>query len=349
MLSKHIATCSLLAVTVLAACKKNNNPEQPAHTSELVVLGYTQNPASEYDRHYLWSKNETTTFGKLNLYVSRSVEFGSVNNTDIYLAQQGSYWKNNTKTELFPPGETTANVTFRFYQNSIVTLIRKPSATQSAFFDYSIMEDSNTLFTVNSTTANIYEFKDFVESGDTYYLLGYDNSLNIHPLIYVKKGQTTSSIDLSIAGKNFQPAKFELYGSKFYITGYVNRNGVLHAAIMTVNTDGSDKAVSELNIAQNSVLSNHLLVDGTDIYVTGWEPDGSGAYYAFYVKNNQKHSLSNKQSRAMQIIKVNNDVYIAGLEWGPNLMYKLWKNAEFYADIKTADNKPIIPLQLLFK
>ncbi|MGV3507851.1 MAG: hypothetical protein ACO1N7_01080 [Sphingobacteriaceae bacterium] len=348
MSSKQIINL-LLAAVLAAGCKKTKTPDQNT-SSDIYVLGYTQNGNSQYETHHIWNHSQVTSFSKFNVDPAQSVEFGYANGDDIYLVQQGNFWKNNVKTELFTAGGTTANVAYRFYQNKMALLIRQPSATLSGFFDYSIKENGSNILTVVSDDTHRYEIKDFIKAADTYYLLGYNNSLNIHPLILAKNGNNTTTIDLTFTGKNFQPQSFHLEASKFFVSGYVNSNGVLHAALMVLNTDGSNKTLTELNIANNSVLSKHVLVDGNDVYLTGWEPKtGEGSYYAFYLKNNQKYMLSNQQSRAMQIIKHNNDIYIAGLEWGPNLMYKIWKNGQFYSDIKTIDNKPILPLQLFAK
>lgn len=350
MTSKHILLIALAAISV-SACKKEGNPAPRPDTGQAIqVLGYSQNVESAYENHYLWTTNEVKSYARLNLNVNHPLEYGVIDGNDIYIAQNGSFWKNSVKTDLFQLGGVTANVTYKYNDHTLSILVRKAAQDPAGLFDYSIMEGGNTLFTIAGNGQNKYEFKDFLKLGSTYYLLGYLTATNTQPIIYIKKATETSVIVLNTAqGVNFQPFRFTAAASRFYALGYINRNGVLNAAVLSLNMDGSDKSITELNVPANTVLYD-LLVDGPDIYATGWEPkDNSGSYYAFYLKNNQKIPLSNKQSRAMQLLKYKNDVYVAGLEWEPALTYKLWKNGEQYAILETAAHKPIVPLQLFAK
>lgn len=344
-------TLIVLAAILVSACKKDKSSEpQPDIAQSIQILGYTQNAESEYEKHYLWTKEEVKSYNRLNLDGDRSLEYGIVDGNDVYLAQDGSFWKNNVKTDLYQSGGITASVAWKYNDHTLSTLIRKPAQDPAAWLDYSILEGGNTLFTVAGNAQNRYEFKDFLRQGTTYYLLGLLTTNTTQPIIYIRKPTETTVIVLNTAqGINFQPFRFTVAGARFYALGYINRNGTLNAAILSLNMDGSDKSITELNVPANTVLYD-LLVDGADIYVTGWEPkDNNGGYYAFYLKNNQKTSLSDKQSRAMHLLKCRNDIYVAGLEWEPGLKYKLWKNGEPYAILETAEHKPIVPLQLLVK
>ncbi|WP_207425165.1 hypothetical protein [Pedobacter sp. SYSU D00535] len=346
MLTKRILLIALASATIVS-CKKNQ--PKPENEQQVQVLGYTQTNQATYDNHFVWSKNEVKSYPKLNLS-NDLILFGHAEGSDIYLAQNGSYWKNNSKTDLFQTGGITTSVAYKYYNNTVGALVRKPAQDPAGIFDYSIMEGNTTVFTVAGNAQNRYEFKDFLKLGNTYYLLGYLNSPNQQSIIYSRTGSSVTVIVLNTSpNENFQPIKFSASNSMFYILGYINRNGTLHAAVLKLDQDGGNKSITELNVPTNVVLYD-LLAEGTNVHVTGWEPkDNSGSYYAFYVKNNQKVSLSTKQSRAMQLLKYKDDIYIAGLEFEPNQTYKLWKNGVEYGVLKTADNKPIVPLQLFLK
>jgi len=110
-----------------------------------------------------------------------------------------------------------------------------------------------------------------------------------------------------------------------YVAGYES-NGINTITIAKYWRNGM--AVN-LTSGANDAEAYSVFVDGIDVYVAGWEMQGTNRV-AKYWKNGTAVSLTNGTYDAMatQIILYNNDIYVSGYEGsaGSSKQAKYWKN-----------------------
>lgn len=158
------------------------------------------------------------------------------------------------------------------------------------------------------------------------------------PSVYVAGADRSSGTHVATVWKNgeaisFTNGSFNSFATSVHVddkTIYVSGTEAVgyNYATYWKKVDGVPQPIAGLNETMNDASANSMFVNGTDVYIAGYENQGAGVGNVAKVwKNGTATHLSTLGSYALSVFVSGNDVYVAGAEHtdtGTSAM--LWKN-----------------------
>lgn len=326
---------TIIAIAILSiSCSKDNDATQlePSKETTDVFLLTQESISGKYTAKY-WKNDVATT---LNSDINSSINAAKmvVDNTNVYVSGSETssgftfpcYWKNTTKFILPAPSPQPIATGIAVEGNNVYTCGTSLIGNVSK----AIYWKNQNYFEI--TNGSDYSSAEGIAvSGTKIYVIGLTQSSQIfYSRLWIDGiPQTISSLDSRVSS-------IIIKENNIYISGKEkNSSGIYEPKYWIYNLLSNMFTKIDLPTNSTSITSgtSALFLNGTDIYVVGFERNASGRDFATYWKNGQKVVVSDGTIDAdlsgIQIYE--NNVYVCGNDGNT---VKIWKNnnATNYSD-----------------
>ena len=325
-----ILSISLLGII---SCDKNNEETPPPVTETIHMCGSIIDQPNNIAYACYW-KNGVPTSLSTGLVASGHSEIAedmAVYNNDVYIVGvnelpsgrgTGVYWKNGTKLATLDDGLNNIVCTAIAVNANGVHIAVNQQNSSNVYTPRYWKDGAMTTLMLSGTVPNVF-LSDITTSGNDVYILGTQVvGANRNCILWKNGSATIIPLVNTINASNFRLA---VSGSYVFISTNENPIGSNVSRIMFYKNNEAPVAITSATLAG----ARDIVVNGSDVYISGVQENTSGTFDAAYWKNGTKVSLGGTVDSELNSVFIKNtDVYACGVTNVNNkFTATYWKNS----------------------